>query len=77
MRTLSPEAALHAMELASQPYRPAAIVELKEKIETATARARKQMEERGQVPAAHVERIVAMQRELDGLYLDWAEGKIS
>ncbi|TAK04120.1 hypothetical protein EPO34_03140 [Patescibacteria group bacterium] len=67
----------HAQEHAENPYRPVAIISLKKEIETETLLAERYAQETGKVDEVVVKRIVGMKLRLEGLYLDWALGKIT
>jgi hypothetical protein len=73
---VSPEATKRLLELAQSSYRPKAIVDLKEEIEGEIRAAELAQSMTGIVDEERIRRIVAMKLRLDGLYTDWAEGKI-
>ena len=77
IRFLSPEAALRALELAKSSYRPKQIVELQERIAGETRRLQLRLDRGRSVDDEDVRAVVNMKLDLDGLYADWAEGKIS
>ncbi len=77
LRVLSQKASLRAFELAKSSYRPAVIIELTEKIEAKIRVAEFRASFTGLIDQGLVEEIVAMKLELNALYGDWTEGKIS
>lgn len=77
IRVLSPEATLRALELAQSSYRPRQIVELQERIDGDTRRLQLRLDCGQSVDDEDARAVVQMKLELDGLYADWAEGKIS
>ena len=77
LRILNPELSLKIFELAQKPYRPKEIIDLKEEIEAKTRLAELRASFSGVIDTVLVKEIVDMKLRLDGLYLDWAEGKIS
>lgn len=77
MRTLSSEAAMRALHLSQSSYRPRAIRELKDKIERCTRAAELTANCTGVIDQDRVDYIVGLKLELDRLYADWAEGRIS
>ncbi len=77
IRILSPEATMRALELAKSSYRPKQIVDLKERIAGETRRLQLRLDCGQSVDDEDARAVVQMKLELDGLYADWAEGKIS
>ncbi len=59
-------------ELAKKPYRPKEIIELGEKIERETKVAELKASV-GVIDQEHIQKIVKMKLQLDGLYCDWVE----
>lgn len=76
MRRLPPRLMSKASELASQPYRPPEIVQLKEEIEGEIRAAELHVSVTGSIDFERVRKIVAMKMKLDNLYISWVEGKI-
>lgn len=77
VKFLSPEAALRVIELAGNSYRPKEIIALKDQIDGETRAAEVNASITGCVDMNRINKIVAMKLELDALYGEWAEGKIS
>jgi hypothetical protein len=77
MKFLEPKNALRLLELAGQSHRPLQIIELQEKIEGEMRAAGLLLSATGIIDQARVQKIVAMKLDLDGLFIDWAEGKIT
>ena len=77
MRFLSPDEALRALELSSKPYRPKAVIELREQIAAETRAANLNASVTGFIDPERVEKIVQMKLQLDALYCDWVQGRIS
>lgn len=77
-RFLSPQAAMQLMNLAeSKTQPPKVILDLKAEIEGKTRVAELRATVTGEVDENLVQEIVGMKLRLDGLYGDWAEGKLS
>lgn len=77
MRVLSSEVAFHALKLAKSSYRPKEIVDLKEAIEGETRAAELNASITDVIDEVRIQKIVEMKLRLDGLYIDYAEGRIS
>ncbi|MFA6593883.1 MAG: hypothetical protein WCT16_01370 [Candidatus Buchananbacteria bacterium] len=77
LKVLDPKSALRAMELSRGSYRPKEIIELKEAIDGETRASELAASVSGVVDLERVKKIVAMKIQLDGLYIDWIEGRIS
>jgi len=76
MKFLSLEKAFK-FEIARTPTLPKEIADLKEEIEGEIRVAELRSSVTGVIDQAHFEEIVGMKLRFDGLYIDWAEGKIS
>ena len=76
MQFLSTEATMRVLELASKPYRPKAIVDLKELIAGEIRAAELAHSITGVIDNERIQTIVAMKLELDGLCCAWAEGRL-
>lgn len=74
---LSQEEIARTLQMTDSDYRPDEILRLKARIAHETELCEAQAVKNGRVDEGHVREIVAMRLELDGLYLDWTEGKIS
>lgn len=75
-RRVTPLEFARMQELASKPYRPPQIVQLKERIENETKAAELRASITGEIDPETVQRIVAMRLELDLLYDEWTTGEI-
>ena len=78
IRTLTLDAAQRLLDYRrrSVPV-PPVITELKQKIKDETRLAEQHAERTGQIDLDHIDGIVDMRMKLDGLFADWAEGKIT
>lgn len=74
---MDPEAAMKLLELASSSYRPKEITELQDKIDGEIRAAQLAADITGSIDDKRIQMIAEMKFQLDALYVDWAEGKIS
>ncbi len=77
LRPLTPAVAGRMADLASSEYRPKEIRDLKHEIESETQILDLRLNSGIEVTRADINKIVQMKFQLDGLYGDWLEGKIS
>ena len=77
IKFLNPGATVRILELAKGFYRPKEIIDLKERIEAETRAAELNVSVTKVIDCRRVEKIVKMKLELDALYVDWAQGKLS
>ena len=76
VKFLSPEASTRMLKLAEGTYRPKVIIELKEEIEGETRATELNASITGSIDLDRIQSIVEMKLRLDGLYVDWAEGRL-
>lgn len=74
---MSPDEFFRLVGLQLGKYRPKEIVDLKVEIEGETRALEVNAQVTGVVDEERVRKIVQMKLRLDGLYMDWVEGKIS
>ena len=78
IRTLTPDAAQRLLDYRKRGVPvPLVITELKQKIEDETRLAEQHTERTGQIDHDHIDGIVELKLNLDDLFADWAEGKIT
>ena len=81
VKSLSPEKAFKSLEITKISISPTSILpkeitDLKEEIEGEIRVAELRFSVTGIIDQAHFQEIIGMKLRFDGLYIDWAEGKI-